>query len=489
MQKKTNLKKNFLYNVSYQILIIILPLITTPYISRVLGAENIGIYSYTLSIANYFVLFSMLGVRNYGNREIAKVRDNKEELSKAFISIYAIQLSVSLILALIYVLYVLNFTKNNRLIAIIQLLFVFTGATDITWFFFGMEEFKTTTIRNLIVKICSLFGIFIFVKDKGDLAIYTFILAGSSLMGFLILLPFIKKYISWYKVGLSDIKKHFIPDFRLFIPVIAVSIFNVMDRIMLGNQSTMIQVGLYENTDKLMRVPFGVITAVGTVMMPHMSHMIAKGNINESKKIIEKSMIIIMCVSCALAAGLAGVGQIFAPLFLGNEFIECGILIVWMSPTILSLSWANVIRMQYLIPNGMDKEFTISTFIGAGVNIVINYFLIPQYGALGAVIGTICAEYSLTIYQTYIVRRELPVGKYLLEIVPFWVSGIVMAFSVYFVGSILERGILTLALQIFIGIIIYTLLCSIYLLTSKNPIIEDMKILISEFILKKCYKK
>lgn len=481
-QEKKNLKINFFYNISYQILVVVLPLITAPYVSRVLGAENIGIYSYTLSIANYFVLFSMLGVKNYGNRQIAKVRDNKEELSKSFISIYTIQLSVSVALALIYIIYVISFVENNQLISIIQLLFVLTGATDITWFFFGMEEFKTTTLRNFLVKICSLVGIFVFVKEKNDLPIYTFILAGSSLAGFLILFPFVKKYISWETITINDIKKHIVPDLRLFIPVIAVSIFNVMDRIMLGNRSTMVQVGLYENTDKLMRIPFGIITAVGTVMMPHMSHMIAKGDVDESKKLIEQSMVMIMCVACSLAAGLAGVGQVFVPLFFGEEFIECGTLITWMSPTILSLSWANVIRMQYLIPNGMDKEFTISTFIGAIVNVIVNYLLIPRYGALGAVIGTICAEYSLTIYQTYVVRRFLPVRKYLLEILPFLIFGILMSFVVSLVGTVLGGGILTLGLQISIGVIVYILLCCIYLLKSNNVVINNMKEIVNNLI-------
>jgi O-antigen/teichoic acid export membrane protein len=174
-------KKNFIYNFIYQILILILPLITVPYVSRVLGADGVGTYSYTYSIAYYFMIIAMLGLNNYGNRRIAKVRDNKEDLSKEFWSIYKLQLITSSIMIILYFLYVSLFATKYKLIAFIQILYVASSMLDINWFFFGIEKFKLTITRNTIIKVFSLILIFIFVKNENDLWKYTTILSSSIL--------------------------------------------------------------------------------------------------------------------------------------------------------------------------------------------------------------------------------------------------------------------------------------------------------------------
>lgn len=483
MTTENKIKRNFIYNVGYQILIVIMPLITSPYVSRILGAYNLGVYNYTYSVADYFILFSMLGVRNYGNRQIATVRDDKEQLSKTFFSIYAFQFGCSLVMLLLYYGYSLILVDENHLVAAIQGIYVLTSMTDISWFFFGIEEFKVTVTRNTVIKLLSVICIFTFVKDRDDLWLYTLILAGSMYAGYLSVFPFLRRYIYFVRPSWNDIKKHIKPNLMLFIPVMAVSVFNVMDKIMLGWLSDYVQVGLYGNTEKLMRIPLGIITALGTVMMPHMSHMIAVGDKEKSKKIIEQSMIFVMCMGSALAFGLAGIGRVFAPIFFGDEFVECGRLIIFLSPTVLSLSWANVIRMQYLIPNKMDTEFTISTIIGAIVNIVGNSLLIPYFGALGAIIGTVCAETSLTVYQTFVVRKFLPIKRYLAETVPFLIIGIVMCLVVNVVGDCIGASIPVLLLQVFIGAFIYLILGFTYLTLNKSEQVQEFRMLAVDIVM------
>lgn len=483
---KSKVGKNFLYNIAYQILVVLMPLITSPYVSRVLGAPNLGVYTYTYSVADYFILFAMLGIKNYGNRQIAKVRDDRAQTSATFVNMYSLQLIISTLMIVFYYGYVFIFVKENRLIAIIQGIYVMTAAADISWFFFGMEEFKITVTRNTLIKLCSVAAIFVFVKNADDLWKYTLILSAGMIIGYFSIFPFLKRYVDFVKPTLKGIKSHIKPNLLLFIPVIAVSIFNVMDKIMLGELSSMAEVGYYGNTEKLMRIPLGIITALGTVMMPYMSHMVSIGDVEHSKKTIERSMVFIMFLGCALAAGLAGVGKVFAPIFFGKEFIKCGILVIFISPTVLSLSWANVIRMQYLIPNSMDREFTVSTIIGAVVNLTINSLLIPKMGALGAIIGTVCAEASLTVYQTYVVRKFLPIKRYLSECVWFLVFGILMAMIVNVIGENLGNHFYTLLLQVLVGAVLYLFPCYCYLFISKNPVIADFKnILISEV---KCIK-
>ncbi len=470
-----NVKKNYIYNVSYQILTIILPILTAPYVARTLGAENTGIHSFTTSVANFFLMFAMLGLKNYGNRRIAQVRDDRQKLSKEFCNIYFLQFIMTSIVLICYGIYCLLPTNEYKLISFIQAIHIIATFFDVTWFFFGLEEFKTTALRNIVIRLLGAVSIFIFVNDSGDLKYYTLIINLSTIIGFLVLIPKLFRLVDIVKPSFSEVKSHIKPCLLLFIPVVAVSIFQMMDKIMLGRISDMTQLGYYENTEKLMRIPLGIITTLGTVMMPRISNMIAKGQNEKTYKLIEQSMIFAMGLACALTGGLAGIGKVFAPLFFGDEFIPCGELIMVLAPTILSLSWANVIRMQYLIPNKMDKEFTVSTIIGAVVNLIANLICIPRLGAMGAVIGTLCAETSLTVYQTYVVRKSLPIGRYLKQTVPFVVIGSVMSAAVYFIGEALNGNIGTLIIQICCGICIYMLLVVLYFCFSKQQGIVEFK--------------
>lgn len=337
-----SVKKNFIYNIFYQILVIIIPLITTPYIARVIGAEGVGIQSYTYSIANYFVLFAMLGVNNHGNRSIAMVRDDKEKLSKTFWSIYSLQAIMAIVMIVIYIGYTMSFVMENKIIACIQLIYIISALLDINWFFFGMEQFKITVTRNTIIKLLTMLSIFIFVKDKNDLYLYSLILALGILLSQSILWLYIKKYISFVKVKKEDIIKQIKPNLILFIPVIAISLYKIMDKIMLGSMSNMVQVGFYENSEKIINIPLGIITALGTVMLPKMSNLQAKGLEEESKKYIDLSIQFAMLLAIGSAFGLIGVGPKLIPIFLGSEFISCISIVSLLSVTILFLAWANV---------------------------------------------------------------------------------------------------------------------------------------------------
>lgn len=177
----TSIKKNFLYNAFYQVLTLILPLITTPYISRVMGAERVGVYSYAYSIAYYFGMFILLGTNNYGNRTIASVRDDKKILSKTFWSIYAMQLFLGLFVSTVYLMYVFVIAEE-QMMALLQIIYLISVALDISWFFFGIEQFKLTVTRNTIIKILTVVAMLLFVKSIDDLYIYALIMVGSSLI-------------------------------------------------------------------------------------------------------------------------------------------------------------------------------------------------------------------------------------------------------------------------------------------------------------------
>lgn len=453
-----SVKKNFSYNIIYQILTLILPLITAPYISRTLGAKGQGIFSYTYSFATYFVLFAMLGINNYGNRTIAKNKENSKKLSKEFCTLYTMQFISAIIAIFLYIIYIFVFGKKYQLYFLLQLIFVFSSIFDINWFFFGLEKFKLTIIRNIIIKLLSVVLIFLFVKNDNDLSIYIVIMASSTLLSNLFLWPYLFKQISFTKISLKDIIKHIKPNIMLFIPVIAVSLYKIMDKIMLGNMANMTDVGFYENAEKIINIPLSFITALGTVMLPRISNLIS---LNEDKKIlnyIDKSMEFVLFISVAFTFGLLAIGKNFSIIFFGNKFTQTGNIIQLLAPTILFISCANVIRTQFLIPKEKDKIYIISVFIGAIVNFIINFILIPKYGSTGAAIGTIFAEFFVMFYQMYKTRKELEILKYIKLLIKFSLSGFTMFAIINILIYFIRNKYILLAVQIILGCLIYFIL-------------------------------
>lgn len=452
------IKKNFIFNIIYQFLILIIPLITIPYVSRVLGADGIGQYSYTYSIVYYFMMFAMLGISNYGNRIISKTRDDKATMSKTFKEIYLIQFILSLVMIVIYYLYISLCNVKYQQIAIIQIIYIFSCMFDINWLFFGLEKFKLTITRNILIKILSLITIFIFVKTKSDVWKYTLILSLSTLISQIALWPFLKRNILNLNISVSDAFKHFKPCLKLFLPVIAITIYKVMDKTMIGIFSNISEVGYYENAEKIINVPNSIITALGTVMLPRMSNLFHHGKSEQGINLIERCMKFIMFLSFAMIFGLICISKDFSLLFFGAGFEKTGILIIYLSITIIFIAWGNVIRTQYLIPNENDNEYIISAFLGAIVNFIMNIILIPRYNSIGACIGTIFAEFSVVAYQTFIIRKKLPISKYIKNSFSFGIKAFIMFVLIKCVSYVNISVEIKLLLQIVLGVIIYFIL-------------------------------
>lgn len=478
--------KNFLYNVAYQILIMILPLITAPYIARVLGAELIGVYSYTHSIAYYFVLFAQLGLSVYGNRTVAQVRDNQDKLNYTFSSLYKLQLLIAIISCVVYMTYVSGFAKHEyKVYFALQFLYVISGVFDINWFYFGIEKFKLTVTRNTIIKILTVVLILLLVKDKSDLSVYIVIMAGGVLLGQLAMWTQLGKYVHFVRTEWKDSFKIFLPVLILFLPTIATSLYRYMDKIMLGTMVTMDQLGYYENSEKFISIAMGVINALGTVMIPQMSNLISKGDIRKAREYLDKSIEGIYIIASPLAFGLASVATILSVVFYGADFSPCGSIIPVLAVSLLFSAWANVIRTQYLIPNTRDREYIISMFCGAGANLIINFVLIPVVGAVGAAIGTVFAEAAVAIAHSFFVRKELPLSHYFKLIVPYVFIGGVMFGTIRFIITFAHNSVIWLCIVIAIGIISYGVMLILYLCVSKGNYYTIMKALFHKAIIRK----
>ena len=463
-----SLQKNFLYNVLYQILLVILPLITAPYISRTLGATAVGVYSYTYSVAYYFLLIAMLGIGNHGNRSIAAVRDDRKKLNKTFSSIYSLQVITFSIAILAYAIYLVLFVKDNRLIVLLQLIYVTSGLFDIGWLFFGLEQFKLTVARNTLIKISTVVLMFVFVHKPSDLWKYTLIMSAGTLFSQAYLWLYVKKYVSFEKCSVKEITSNIKPVLILFIPVLAYSIYKVMDKIMLGNMSSYDQVGFYNNAEKIINIPMGIITALVTVMLPRMSNIVANGDKKRVDDYIRISAKLVTLLSSAIAFGLMGGSSVLAPVFFGDEFIACGEIIRLLSVTVFFIAWANVIRTQYLIPNKRDSIYLTSTMVGAILNLIINWMLIPKYQANGAAFGTIVAEFSVMLVQMVAVKNELPMRKYIMSYSPILIIGLIMAVLVDRIGIKLGVSVSTLAIQILAGGFFFCIATIAYLRISND---------------------
>lgn len=465
-----SIKKNLLYNILYQVLLVILPLITAPYISRTLGADAIGVYSYTYSIVYYFMIVAMLGISNHGNRSVASVRGNQGKLNVTFTSIYVIQLITHSIAIVIYIIYSGLLLSELRWILLLQIIYLFSGLFDVSWLFFGLEEFKLTVVRNVIIKIGTIVLIFIFVHSPGDLWKYTLIMSIGTLFSQIYLWVYVRKYVIFCKIKGSDIYHHIKPIIILFVPVLAYSVYKVMDKIMLGNMSTFVQVGYYQNAEKIINIPMGIITALGTVMLPRMANMMASGEQAKSKDYIRISIKFVTILTTGIAFGLMGVSDNFAPVFYGNEFLACGPIIFLLSFTVFFIGWANVVRTQYLIPQHKDKIYVTSTMIGALANLAINLLLIPKFAAAGAAIGTIVAEATVFAVQILYIRKELPVLKYLCKDIPVILAGLFMMLSVRFIGLKVVNMGTALIVQVGVGVLIYISLILLYWIATKDEL-------------------
>ena len=455
---KNKIMKNYLYNLSYQILILILPLITTPYVSRVLGAENIGIYSYTISISTYFILFGSLGVAMYGQREIAYLQDDNKKYSTTFWEIVLLRLSTMFVAIIVFY---FTFVTNGKYSVYFKVLILelIANCLDISWFFQGLEEFKKTVFRNTLVKIISIICIFTFVRTGKDLLIYFVIYALSILIGNISLWAYLPRYlVEPYKI---NVFKHFKPTLKLFIPQIAIQIYTVLDKVMIGTIVPLkAEVGFYEQSQKIIKMLLTVITSLGTVMVPRMANTFMKGDHKKIQEYMNKSFNFVFLLAFPMIFGIIAVSNKFVPLFFGSGYNKVIVLMQVISPILLFIGLSNVIGTQYLLPTKRQKEFTISVVCGACTNFILNYILINYYQSLGASIATVFAEFIVTLIQFVLIRKIIDINKIFKISIKYFLSSVIMFFVCFGISFIKCSGIINILIQVSVGGIIY-LVCLI----------------------------
>lgn len=450
--------KNFIYNAIYQILILLIPLITTPYVARNLGAEGVGIYSYTYSIVYYFMMFALLGMNNYGNREISKLSNDREKRNNVFSEIYYLQCFITIIIIGLYTVFIFFADKEYFIFFLINSLYIISVIFDINWFFCGLQEFKLTIIRSGIIKICTFIAILFFVRNINDLWKYIFILAFSTLFNQMILWPFLRGKVSFVKVKINNIFRHLKPTLILFIPIIAISIFRIMDKIMIGAIINVTEVGYYENSEKMLNILLSVIGALGTVTLPQMTYLYSQNKLDEYNQILKNSLQLTLFITFPTICGFLVIADDLITVYLGNNFFKSIILLKILSISLLFTPIANIIRMQILIPREKDKEYIVSVSLGAIANLFLNILLINKWNSIGASIATIIAEFIVFFVEIIYTYRYIDYKSIFKGVYKFFISSILMLICLFIIGKFINNMILRMIIQILSGIAIYFIL-------------------------------
>ena len=483
---KNTIIKNFSFQIVYQIIILVIPLIVSPFLTRRLGDTALGNYSYIHSISYYFVLFANLGIMKHGQRIISQSKTNDDK-RKNFWSLYCIHAIISLTSVLFYLCFVSSFVKDNKTLFYIEIVYVISAIFDVTWLFYGLENFKSVVLRNAIIKIVETALIFIFIRQPGDLYLY-FIITSC---GFLLCNGSIffqgVKIVPPIKFSKDDVFKHIKPMLVFFISVVAISLYTVFDKTLLGLMSSKENVAYYEYSNKIVSIPTTFIAVIGTVMYPRACRFAAEGDVKQQKAFINYSILATSFIGMAAFFGLFSVAELFVSIYYGEAFSECGSIIQCMCILPLVIGLGEVIRTQYLIPNKMDRIYTVCIVLNAVLNVALSVALIPLIGVYGAVVGTISAELFGTIVQLVVVRKFIDLKYLIKQIIAFFLIGLIMYFSIIFVDAFLTgfNGILRLLLDITIGALTYILISIFYIYLFEKSLFERLKIKLSAIIRKK----
>lgn len=467
--------KNYLYNVGYQVLAIIVPLITSYYVSRVLSPEGVGANAFTNSIIQYFMLLANIGIGYYGNREIAYVRDSKQKMAATFWEIQIVKTVMTVVAYLSFVVF-MAFYSGNKTYMWAQSINLLAVAFDISWLYQGLEDFKRTVLRNTFVKIISMIAIFIFIKSPKDVALYIIVLALSTLLGNLTLWPHAVNNYGHVDRGTKlNPWRHFVPTVTMFVPQIATQLYVQLNRTMLGLMVDQKASGFYQYSDNLVKLILAFVTATGTVMLPHVANAFAQHDMEKVHKMLYKSFDFVSALAYPMMFGIAGVSMTLAPLYYSSKYAPVGPAMLIESIVILMIGWSNVIGTQYLLPVNRVKDFTTSVTIGAVVNIIMNFPLIHLWGLNGAMWSTVLSEISVTAYQLFVVRKSLDIRKIFTGSWKYLLSGIVMFVPVFWLNTHMKASWLWMLVEVALGVVIYAgMVCLL-----RAPVLDQLKELLA----------
>ena len=403
-----SIKKNFLYSSILTTANYIFPFLTYPYVSRVLGVTNIGICNFIDGIISYFILFSMMGISTIGVREVAKAKGNKEELCKVFSSIFLLNtiLTTAVLVTYLVAIPLIPQLHQYQELAYIGVIKLIGNYLLVEWLFIGLEDFKYITKRSIIVKVLYVASIFIFVRKADDYPIYFLLIVLMVGVNSIFNLCYARRFINFTVKGLN-FKPYFKPVMILGCYMLLTSMYTSFNTAYLGIATNPTQVGYYTTATKIYTILLALFTAFTNVMMPRMSSLLSEGKMDEFKRMVHKSIDILIAFSFPLIV----MSVVFAPQIIrilsgaGYEGAITPMRIVM--PLMLVIGYAQIVVIQILIPLNKDKAILINSILGAASGLALNFLLVPHWGAVGSAWVWIISELFVTVSAQYFVTKDL----------------------------------------------------------------------------------
>ena len=407
--KTKSLKLNFIMNAILTMSSFLFPLITFPYVSRILLPIGTGKVSFANSVVTYFVMISQLGIPTYGIRACAIVRDDEEKLKKTVYELFAINVVMSILAYIVFfaaLIYVPRLRADRTLFLITGTL-IFFKTIGVEWLYKALEQYTYITVRPIIFKFIALIAMFVLVHDVDDYVIYggisIFAASASNAFNFIRL----RKIIGKKKVSQLNFKQHFKPVFTFLIISCATTIYTNLDNVMLGFMKDDVEVGYYNAATKIKNILVSIVTSLGTVLMPRASYYLQNGMEDEFFKLSKKAVKFVFLAATSMMIYF----MLFARegvLFLSGEAFEGAILpMMIVMPTLFFIGLTNIMGIQMLVPMGREDAVMISTFAGAIVDLILNAIFIPMLGSTGAAIGTLVAEFVVLIVQMIYLKKDV----------------------------------------------------------------------------------
>ena len=406
-----SIKKNFLYNILLNISAVIFPLITAPYVSRILEPDGIGLNNFASTYAGYFAMVAMLGIPTYGVREVSKLRNDKKALSELMSELMSIAAIMTVVVSLTYLLTIAFVDKltENYVIFLLVGFFIYLVPFKIGWYYEGIEDFGFITGRSLIIKTISVLLLFVLVKEKSDLILYVSLNVAGGVLGE------VWNFVKMWKSGirprftLKGLRPHLTPLLLLFSSTIAISIYTVLDTLMIGFLTDYNEVGYYSNAMHMSKMILMVVTSLSIVVVPRVSLYMKENNIPKINELTNKSFSVVSFLAFPLAVGLACASPVFVPLFFGARFTEAVVPLMILSMLIIVIGFNNLTGTQILLGMGLDKLFLYSVLTGTVSNFLMNCFFIPSWGAVGASYASLIAEILVLLVSAYFAYKNTQV--------------------------------------------------------------------------------
>lgn len=422
-KKKPSVRANFVMNMIYTVSGMIFPLITYPYAARILTETGVGAVAFANSVVTFFGIFSQLGIPMYGVRACAEVSDDKEELTRTVTEILMINAVTLLFTYAAFLAAVLVYPKfrEEKTLFLVMGSLLFFNMIGVEWMYRGLEEYRYITVRTLAFKAVGAAGIFLLIRSEKDYVIYggltIFALAGSFVMNFLNL----RRYLIIGNVGHYNPRRHLRMISVFWGMSVATTIYTNMDSAMLGIMSGKSETGFYDAAVKIKNILVGVISSLGTVMLPRMSFYVSRGAGNEFERMTSKAFRFNSLFSFPLCVYFACYAPEVVRVVGGVRFGRSVLPMRIIMPTLILIALSNVTGLQILVPLKREREVLLSEIAGAAVNLVVNLTLIPKFGAAGAAVGTLAAEAVVLGTQVCFMKgraAELFAGVPYLKMIP-----------------------------------------------------------------------